>query len=82
MDNIYILLINVFTALATGGAVVVVNIWEKGYKKARESANQLVWLMFFVSLGIMALVYIGKEFILTVVFGHITKKFIIMQIHI
>lgn len=75
MDNIYILLINVFTALATGGAVVVGQyMGRKDIKKARESANQLVWLMFFVSLGIMALVYIGKEFILTVVFGHITKE--------
>ena len=75
MDNIYILLINVFTALATGGAVVVGQyMGRKDIKKARESANQLVWLMFFVSIGIMALVYIGKEFILTVVFGHITKE--------
>lgn len=75
MDNIYILLINVFTALATGGAVVVGQyMGRKDIKKARESANQLVWLMLFVSLGIMALVYIGKEFILTVVFGHITKE--------
>ena len=39
MDNIYILLINVFTALATGGAVVVGQyMGRKDIKKARESA--------------------------------------------
>lgn len=75
MDNIYILLINIFAALATGGAVVIGQyMGRKDIKKARESATQLIWLMFLVSLGIMAFVYIGKEFILTVVFGDITKE--------
>ncbi len=75
MDNIYILLINIFAALATGGAVVIGQyMGRKDIKKARESATQLIWLMFFSAIGIMALVYIGKEFILTVVFGDITKE--------
>ena len=75
MDNIYILLINIFAALATGGAVVIGQyMGRKDIKKARESATQLIWLMFFSAIGIMALVYIGKEFILTIVFGDITKE--------
>lgn len=75
MDNVYILLINIFAALATGGAVVIGQyMGRKDIKKARESATQLIWLMLFSALGIMALVYIGKEFILTVVFGDITKE--------
>lgn len=75
MDNIYILLINIFAALATGGAVVIGQyMGRKDIKKARESATQLIWLMFFSAVGIMTLVYIGKEFILTVVFGDITKE--------
>ena len=75
MDNVYILLINIFAALATGGAVVIGQyMGRKDIKKARESATQLIWLMFFSAIGIMSLVYIGKEFILTVVFGDITKE--------
>ncbi|MDY4077404.1 MAG: MATE family efflux transporter [Clostridium sp.] len=75
MDNVYILLINIFAALATGGAVVIGQyMGRKDIKKARESATQLIWLMLFSAIGIMALVYVGKEFILTIVFGDITKE--------
>ncbi len=75
MDNVYILLINIFAALATGGAVVIGQYMGRNdIKKARESATQLIWLMLFSAIGIMTLVYIGKEFILTIVFGDITKE--------
>ena len=59
MDNIYILLINIFAALATGGAVVIGQYMGRNdIKKARESATQLIWLMLFSAIGIMTLVYI------------------------
>lgn len=75
MDNIYILLINIFTAVATGGTVVISQyIGRKKEKEANEVADQLVWLMLVVSITIMLVTYIGKSFILNVVFGDITPE--------
>lgn len=72
VDNINILLIGLFMALATGGAVVAGQFLGHGDKnKATEAAEQLVLFMIVFSTAIMAVVYIGKWFILHVVFGQI-----------
>lgn len=74
MDNIYILLINVFTALATGGTVVIGQyLGRKKQDKANESANQLIGIMLLSSIIIMILTYLGKGFILNTVFGDISE---------
>ena len=36
-----------------------------------EAANQLVWFVTLLAVGIMAIMYLGKGFILHVVFGQI-----------
>ncbi|MFA7411871.1 MAG: MATE family efflux transporter [Tissierellaceae bacterium] len=72
VDAINILLINVFAALATGGAVVAgQHIGRKKLDKANEAGEQLILFVTLVSIVIMVLMYLGKDFILDTVFGSI-----------
>ena len=75
VDNIMILIINIFAALATGGAVVAGQyIGRKDAKSACKAATQLVWFVSLSAVAIMILVYFGKDIILNQVFGHITAE--------
>ncbi len=75
VDNIMILIINIFAALATGGAVVAGQyIGRKDEKSACKAATQLVWFVCLSAVAIMILVYLGKDIILNQVFGHITAE--------
>ena len=70
-----ILIINIFAALATGGAVVAGQyIGRKDEKSACKAATQLVWFVSLSAVAIMILVYLGKDIILNQVFGHITAE--------
>lgn len=72
VDNINILLIGLFMALATGGAVVTGQfLGHRDIKKATAAAEQLIFFMTLFSVLIMTIVYLGKWFILHVVFGQI-----------
>ncbi len=72
VDSIIILLINIFAALATGGAVVAGQyIGQKQYDKACKAGEQLLVFVALISIVIMAIMYFGKGFILNVVFGSI-----------
>ena len=44
---------------------------RKREKRACEAANQLVWFVTILAVIIMAVMYLGKNFILHVVFGQI-----------
>ena len=75
VDNIMILIINIFAALATGGAVVAGQyIGRKDEKSACKAATQLVWFVSLSAVAIMILAYFGKDIILNQVFGHITAE--------
>ena len=75
VDNIMILLINIFAALATGGAVVAGQyLGRKDEKSACKASTQLVWFVSLSAVAIMILVYFGKDIILNQVFGHITAE--------
>ena len=75
VDNIMVLIINNFAALATGGAVVAGQyLGQKREKEAAKASTQLVWFVTISAVGIMFLVYLGKGFILHQVFGHITEE--------
>ena len=75
LDKIMILIINIFAALATGGAVVAGQyIGRKDEKSACKAATQLVWFVSLSAVAIMILVYFGKDIILNQVFGHITAE--------
>lgn len=75
VDSIIILLINIFAALATGGAVVAGQyIGQQQDEKACRAGEQLLVFGTIISFAIMFLMYAGKEFILNVVFGNIEPE--------
>lgn len=72
VDSINILLINVFAALATGGAVVAGQyLGSKNIEKANKATEQLMLFNTIVGIVVMVLMYLGTNFILTTVFGKI-----------
>ena len=72
VDSVFLLLIYVFSALATGGAVVAGQaLGRKDNDEACRSANQLVVFIAEVSIVIMILVYLGRELMMRLVFGDI-----------
>ena len=72
VDSCFVLLIQVFSALATGGAVVAGQyLGLKDEKNACEASNQLVWFVTLMSALIMAIVYLCRNLILHGVFGQI-----------
>lgn len=74
VDNIMVLLINIFSALATGGAVVAGQyLGQKREEEACKSADQLVWFIAGCAIGITLLVYLAQNFILYTVFGQIAE---------
>ncbi len=75
VDNINILLIGVFAALATGGAVVAGQFLGHGDGgKACKAGEQLIIFMAGFSLVIMLLLYACKWFVLHMVFGEIEPQ--------
>lgn len=72
VDSVMLLLINIFAALATGGAVVCGQyLGKKDRENACESSTQLVWFITIMAFIIMIFMYLLKQFILTKVFGSI-----------
>ena len=77
VDNIMVLLINVFSALATGGAVVAGQYLGQGRKEgARKAADQLVWFITICAVAITLLIYVCRYWILHGVFGQIDAEVI------
>lgn len=75
VDFIMALFINVFSAVAGGGAVVVGQYYGmKDFKDAQHSARQLVRCVLALSLGITVAVYALREPIFRVLFGSITPE--------
>lgn len=72
VDNIMLLLINVFAALATGGAVVAGQyLGQKRQEGACKAATQLIWFITICAVVITVLIYLCKDWILHGVFGEI-----------
>ena len=71
-DMINVLLINIFSALATGGAVVISQaIGKKAIKDANKACNQLITISLFIGLIIMILTLtLGKQ-TLNLLYGHV-----------
>jgi len=70
VDSIAVLMIGMFGALATGGAVVASQfIGQKDTKKACRAANQLVVVMGSVALFLMAIALIFNKQILQLIYG-------------
>lgn len=74
IDSVMILLINAFTALATGGAIVAGQAIGRGEPEdGCWVVDQLALFISVFSVLIMALLYLGKPFVLHVVFGNIDQ---------
>lgn len=75
VDSIMILIINIFSALATGGAVVSGQYIGQGdEKKSCKAADQMVLFVAVLSIAITAIIYLGKNLILYGVFGKIEPE--------
>ena len=74
IDTIMVLLINIFVALATGGAIVAGQaLGRKNQEEGCEAAEQTLLFSIIFSVLITVIVYVGKWFILHVVFGKIEQ---------
>lgn len=72
VDTVNILLVSAFAALATGGAAIAGQcLGRQKREEAGHSGGQLLLFMIEISLLITALFYLGKGFILNVVFGQV-----------
>lgn len=72
IDTVMLLVLNIFTALATGGAVIAGQfLGKKKEETACKATNQLIAFTLKASLVIMVFGYIGRDFITHVVFGRI-----------
>lgn len=72
VDSISVLLIQILSALATGGAVVCSQyIGKKMPERAKLSAGQLILIMLITSGVIMTVVLFSHRFLLRAIFGQI-----------
>ena len=72
VDSINLLLIQVFAALGTGGAVVVSQyLGRRDLDRACSAAKQLLYVITAVSLTLMALALLFRQSILAFLFGNI-----------
>lgn len=73
IEFVMALLISVFAAIATGGAVISGQyLGNKKKDEARKASNQLIWFAGIFSILIMIIIYLIKPFILNTLFGEIT----------
>ncbi len=69
VDSINVLLINIFSALATGGSIICAQYFGRDdHANANASAKQLIVATFLISAAIMIICLFGNAPILSVVF--------------
>ena len=72
VDNINTLIIQIFSALSTGGAVVVAQyLGRRDLDNAKAASKQLLYTMCAVSLLLMAVALIFRQHILALIFGRV-----------
>lgn len=75
VDTINILLINIFTSMATGGAVVAAQyLGREDYRQGRLSANQLIFSTTALALVIMTICLVGQNSLLEVIYGRVDPE--------
>ena len=75
VDNINNLIINIFSALSTGGAVVVAQyLGRQEAGNARSAAKQLLYVALLASLTLMGLALLLRGHILRLLFGDISRE--------
>ena len=72
VDNINTLIIQIFSALSTGGAVVVAPyLGRQATHSAKTAAKQLLYAMTGISVVLMILALIFRQHILSLIFGQV-----------
>ena len=72
VDTINSLIIQVFSALSTGGAVVVSQyLGREDVHNARTAAKQLLYTMCVLSLSLMTIALVLRQHILSLIFGRV-----------
>lgn len=75
VDTLNILVINIFTAIATGGAVVAAQyLGHNDKKNACEAANQLILVTVILSLAVMGMCLAGNEHLLRLIYGKMPEQ--------
>nr|WP_240516438.1 MATE family efflux transporter [Brachyspira sp. G79] len=75
VDFVIAFLISIFAAIATGGAVASGQyIGAKDIEHADDSINQLIRFLLLFSVVITILIYIFKDYLLSILFGSITEE--------
>ena len=77
VDGINILIINIFSALSTGGAVVVAQyLGRREPENARSAAKQLLYVALLAALFLMGAALLFREHILRLLFGSLSTHWI------
>ncbi len=72
VDNVNQLIIQIFSALSTGGAVVCSQyLGRRDVESARTAAKQLLYAVFALAVALMAVALIFQQHILSLLFGQI-----------
>lgn len=75
VDSVNLLMVYIFTALASGGAVVISQFMGAGkMENANKAAKQLVWAVFAVAFFIMMIMLVFRKGLLAMIFGSITNE--------
>ena len=75
VDNIFLLILMVFSAMSTGGSVVAGQyIGSRNKEMAKKSATELVWSNICLGVIVMFVIFAVRTVILKVVFGSITPE--------
>lgn len=74
VDGVNILIINIFSALSTGGAVVVAQyLGRREPENARSAAKQLLYVALLAALFMMGAALLLRQHILRLLFGEISQ---------
>lgn len=73
VDSVNLLIVYIFSALASGGAVTISQFMGAGkMENANKSAKQLVWVVFAASVAIMTVMIILRKSLLAFIFGSVS----------
>lgn len=75
VDSINVLVIQAFSALAAGGAIICSQyMGQKNYQEANRAARQIVFIITAISVGVTALCMIFRGPLLRFIFGEVEKE--------
>jgi len=75
VDSINLFMVYAFSALSSGGAVIISQILgTKDKEYAKKALKQLLWIVFLLSFTLMAAMLIFRKSLLSLIFGSIDKE--------